>query len=104
MGAWPGRVECVPAHPPDSAELSTVRVAVVDGGIDPLSPDLEGRVVVRKSFVPDGELRESLHGTMVAGVIAATTDNAAGFRLNRSERRADGSPGRAPECHDRAGR
>jgi subtilisin family serine protease len=54
-----------------------VRVAIIDTGVDYDHPDLKGRVVERRNFV-DGDNRafpRDLHGTQVAGVIAADADN-----------------------------
>ena len=58
-----------------------VRVAVVDGGIDVDNPELAGLVPpgLRKSFVPGRAVRASLHGTLVAGLIAARTGNGIGL-------------------------
>ena len=58
-----------------------VRVAVIDGGIDVDNPELAGLVPpgLRKSFVPGRPVRASLHGTLVAGLIAARTGNGLGL-------------------------
>jgi subtilisin family serine protease len=63
------------------AAAPVVRVAVIDGGIDVASPDLAGLVPpeLRRSFVPGRPLRASVHGTAVAGLIAARTGNGAGL-------------------------
>jgi subtilisin family serine protease len=55
-----------------------VRVAVIDTGVDGHHPDLVGRVVLRASFA-DGPDTGEVHGTAIAGVIAATADNAVGI-------------------------
>ena len=59
-----------------------VRIAVVDTGIDVDHPDLQGKVVAQKSFVGSNTSASgddnAGHGTAVAGVAAATTDNATG--------------------------
>jgi subtilisin family serine protease len=68
-----------------------VRIAVVDSGIDCLHEDLRDRCLppeLSKSFVPlpDGSGFEdpwdatNPHGTMVAGIIAATANNGKGVR------------------------
>ncbi|WP_240670448.1 S8 family peptidase [Actinoplanes solisilvae] len=50
-----------------------VDVAVLDSGIDPDHPDLAGRVVATKSFVPGETILDRLgHGTHVASTIAGT--------------------------------
>lgn len=64
--------------PPEFA--NRVRVAVVDSGIDLAHPDLQGRVAVGRSFVPGRwDVDQVGHGTMVAGEIAAITNNALGI-------------------------
>jgi subtilisin family serine protease len=63
-------------------ELATgrgVRVAIIDSGISASHPDLAGQLVVSRNFV-DGQRQESeLHGTGVAGIIAARADNGIGI-------------------------
>jgi len=57
-----------------------VRVAVIDSGVDGGHPELEGRVVAHKSFVGGSALEDTQgHGTFVAGLIAAATENGAGI-------------------------
>lgn len=58
-----------------------VRVAVVDTGIDFEHPDLAGRVPVHESFVPGGEadFARDVHGTAVAGLLAAGAGNGVGI-------------------------
>ncbi|MEA3335206.1 MAG: S8 family peptidase [Chloroflexota bacterium] len=53
---------------------SGVRVAVVDTGIDPDHPDLQGRIAAVKDFTKaDGDARDGNgHGTHVAGTIAGS--------------------------------
>lgn len=63
-----------------------VKVAVVDTGVDLTHPELRGRILVAKDFaarrlspVPRGEAElftRDLHGTAVAGAIAAADDGA----------------------------
>jgi subtilisin family serine protease len=57
-----------------------IRVAVIDSGIDATHPDLVGRIESGKSFV-GGSWRKDQHGhgTFVAGIIAAETNNAEGI-------------------------
>ena len=54
-------------------------IAVVDTGIDPRHPDLESKVVKQRNFVGPTETASARddngHGTSVAGVAAAITDN-----------------------------
>lgn len=60
--------------------LPPVRVAVIDSGIDGSHPELAPRIVGSRSFVGgSARVDEEGHGTFVAGVIAATVDNAAGI-------------------------
>ena len=60
---------------------SPVIVGVVDTGIEPTHPDLEGRLVPGRDFVfqDDSPVDEHGHGTGVSGVIAANTDNREGI-------------------------
>lgn len=73
---------------PEAWEISTgtndIRIAVVDSGVDYDHPDLDdGRVQIDlgKDFAynEDDVMDDILHGTYVAGLIAAETDNAAGI-------------------------
>lgn len=58
-----------------------VKVAVVDTGVDFDHPDLRGRVVKAQSFVDRGErsFTTDIHGTAVAGLIAASAGNDVGI-------------------------
>ncbi|MCR4469782.1 MULTISPECIES: S8 family peptidase [unclassified Burkholderia] len=51
----------------------SVRVAVIDTGVDTTHPDLHGRIVATRNFVDQDwtQFNRDLHGTAVAGVIAA---------------------------------
>ncbi|GIJ50552.1 serine protease [Virgisporangium aliadipatigenens] len=53
---------------------SGVTVAVIDTGVDDSHPDLAGKVVARRNFVPDKEtgLDVAGHGTHVASTVAGT--------------------------------
>ena len=59
--------------------LPTVRVAVIDSGIDRSHPDLARRVVAARSFVGGTANDVDGHGTFVAGEIAAAVDNGRGI-------------------------
>lgn len=58
-----------------------VRVAVVDTGVDLDHPDLRGRITVARNFVDRGEqtFTTDVHGTAVAGLIAASAGNEVGI-------------------------
>jgi len=72
----PRAIRADQAH--DRATGRGVRVAVVDTGIDTRQPDLRGRVVEQANFA-EGAFDGEVHGTAVAGVIAATPDNGIGI-------------------------
>ena len=56
-----------------------VKVAVIDSGIDASHPDLSGQLLLNKNFVAgQSEVAED-HGTGIAGIIAAKTDNRVGI-------------------------
>lgn len=59
---------------------SGVKVAILDTGINLNQPDLAGKVILQKSFVSGVTSVEdgSGHGTHVAGIIAADTNNGVG--------------------------
>ena len=58
-----------------------VRVAVIDTGVDLDHPDLRGRIAKASSFVDRGEttFTSDVHGTAVAGVLAADQGNDVGI-------------------------
>jgi subtilisin family serine protease len=58
-----------------------VTIAVLDTGVDLTHPDLAGKIVRGATFVPGTTTPQDDqgHGTEVAGVIAAATDNATGI-------------------------
>lgn len=65
----------------DLHEIATgrnVRVAVVDSMVDATHPDLAGQVQVSENFVLGEPATAELHGTGVAGIIAARADNRQG--------------------------
>ena len=59
--------------------LATVRVAVIDSGIDLGHPDLAGRIAAARTFVGGTPRDTSGHGTVVSGVIAAKAENGIGI-------------------------
>ena len=56
-----------------------VRVAVIDSGVQLDHPDLAGQVMASANFVGDPDARAEIHGTAVAGIIAARADNHVGI-------------------------
>jgi subtilisin family serine protease len=56
-----------------------VRIAEIDSGVDALHPDLDGQLADAQNFVGPGPQPAELHGTAVAGVIAAKADNGIGI-------------------------
>jgi subtilisin family serine protease len=56
-----------------------VRVAVIDSGVQLDHPDLAGQVMANANFVGDPDTRAEIHGTAVAGIIAARADNHVGI-------------------------
>jgi len=56
-----------------------VNVAVIDSGVDTKHLDLRGRIVKNKNFVTSNTSDGDIHGTAVAGVIAAKAGNREGI-------------------------
>ena len=57
-----------------------IRIAVIDTGVDTQHPDLVGQFSVIEDFVEGAEsFTNDIHGTAVAGVIAALADNNQGI-------------------------
>ncbi len=64
----------------DPPPLASVRVAVIDSGIDGTHPELRGRIRESKSFVAGPATVDTQgHGTFVAGLIAAQTNDGLGM-------------------------
>jgi len=60
--------------------LAPVRVAVIDSGVDGSHPELLGRIAASKSFVAGPATVDTQgHGTFVAGLIAAQTNDGIGI-------------------------
>jgi subtilisin family serine protease len=56
-----------------------VRVAVIDSGVQLDHPDLAGQVMDNANFIGDPNAGGEIHGTAVAGIIAARADNHLGI-------------------------
>ena len=56
-----------------------VHVAIIDSGVDDSHPDLAQAVQARANFVDDRAWVAELHGTAVAGLVAARADNGIGM-------------------------
>jgi subtilisin family serine protease len=56
-----------------------VRIAVIDSQVEARHPDLDGQVVASQDFAPVRAKGPELHGTAVAGIIAAKADNGIGI-------------------------
>jgi len=56
-----------------------VHVAIIDSGVDDTHPDLAQAVQARANFVDDRAWVPELHGTAVAGLVAARADNGIGI-------------------------
>ncbi|UCG58622.1 MAG: S8 family serine peptidase [Phycisphaerales bacterium] len=57
-----------------------VVIAIIDSGIDPNHPDLQGILLEERSFTSGAKKDTSGHGTHVAGIIAAVRNNRIGIR------------------------
>ena len=65
---------------PAVPKLFSIKVAVIDSGIDGSHPDLVGRVVAARSFVGGSPYTDQQgHGTFIAGLIAANPSNNVGI-------------------------
>jgi subtilisin family serine protease len=56
-----------------------VHVAIIDSGVDDVHPDLAQAVLARANFVDGQAWVAELHGTAVAGLVAARADNGIGM-------------------------
>jgi subtilisin family serine protease len=79
-----GAIQAFDAWPvwPVKPGLGSVKVAIIDSGIDGTHPEFENRIDDAQSFVPDSPnpRKDSIgHGTCVAGLIAAELNNGTGI-------------------------
>jgi len=57
-----------------------VKVAIIDTGVDAEHPDLAGQIVEQVDLTDSrGEFNDDIHGTAVAGIIGAISDNGLGI-------------------------
>jgi len=64
---------------PSGIDGRGVKIAVIDTGADYLHHDLQGRIAQKKDIVGKGSFCRDLHGTAVAGIIAACCGNGIGI-------------------------
>lgn len=70
-------------HIESAQQISTgrnIKIAVIDTGVDATHPDLRGQVSHAENFVANSpETSDDIHGTAVAGIIAALANNGRGI-------------------------
>jgi subtilisin family serine protease len=79
---YPAQPAALDWHLAELHRLATGRgvlVAVIDSGVDIAHPDLRGQVAAARDFVDGHDAVAEVHGTGVAGIIAARADNGVGI-------------------------
>ena len=75
---WPSKIGLPEAWDTTTGDTA-IKVAVIDSGIDVAHPDLSGHMVNGPNFSAESDLLDHCgHGTHVAGILGATTNNGAG--------------------------
>jgi hypothetical protein len=64
---------------PSGIDGSGVKIALIDTGVDYLHQDLKGRIAQKKDVTDNGTFQDDLHGTALAGIIAAQCGNGVGI-------------------------
>jgi subtilisin family serine protease len=64
---------------PSGIDGRGVSIAVIDTGVDYLHPDLKGLIAHKKDVTGNGSFQLDLHGTALAGIIAAHCKNGIGI-------------------------
>ncbi|HUQ85733.1 MAG TPA: S8 family peptidase [Candidatus Limnocylindrales bacterium] len=63
----------------DITKGTGIKVAVLDSGIDESHPDLSAKIILKKAFTVDPITDKFGHGTHVAGILSASTNNSQGI-------------------------
>lgn len=79
FGLQPAAQEWQLAALHETATGREVRIAVIDSGVERAHPDLARQIESSENFVAGGAPIAELHGTAVAGIIAAQADNGIGI-------------------------
>jgi subtilisin family serine protease len=74
-----GQIHAFDFWPDGPPVLPSVRVAVIDSGLDADHPEFAGRIALQQSFVGGDVSDREGHGTFVAGIIAAALGNGQGI-------------------------
>lgn len=81
VGLQTGFKEIEAASAQQVSQGKSVRVALIDTGVDTRHPDLQGRIAMARNFVEQDTtpFDQDRHGTEVAGIIAANVNNRMGI-------------------------